>query len=549
MEHVRRSIQIWRSILREPNLRRLELAFIGFNIAEYGTWIAMLVFTYRVGGVTASGLVGAVQLVPAALFAPMASVLGDHYRRDRVLMLGYLAQVITVTVAGVALISRPPLIVVYVLAALAATSVTLTRPVQGALLPSVAGTVGQLTAANVVSGWIEGAGIFMGPLLTGALLAAISPGSVFLVMASVLLVSTLLTVRLDVSPTLDSRRDASNLHAELVDGLRLVVGEPRARVVVSFLAANFFLVGSMDVLFVVLAFQLLHIGAPGVGFMNAAFGLGGLASVALLSGVVSRRRISPALLLGTAGWGIGLGLIAVVTDSVAAPLLIGIAGAGRPLVDITGRVLLQRVVHGHALARAFGILEGISMASQGAGLALMPLLISRAGGRLTFVIMGALLPALLIVLWRPLNRAGAAAVVPAHVSRVISGVPFFAPLSHLIREHLVMSVVQVGAVAGEVVIREGEQGDRFYMIEDGQASVSLAGREMAMLGPDDFFGEIALLREIPRTATVAAVTDLQLYALERDDFLAAFTGQKESRQVAEAVADARLQEHEESPVP
>ncbi|HZU13673.1 MAG TPA: MFS transporter [Chloroflexota bacterium] len=540
------SLQIWRSVLREPNLRRVELAFIGFNVAEWGVWIAMAVFAYRVGGVLATGVVAAIQLVPSALFAPVAATLGDRYRRDRVLMVGYVAQLLTNALAGVVLLSHPPLPLAYAVAALAAVTVTLTRPVQGALLPSLSHTVEELTAANVVSGWIEGVSIFAGPLLTGALLAAVQPGAVFLVMAGVLLFSVALTARVDVPGSAPPRDDAVQTGGALLGGLRAVTGEPRPRAVVSFLTAHFFLQGSIDVLFVVLAFQFLHLGGPGVGLMNAAYGLGGLAAVAGMTGIVSRRSLLPSLVTGTAGWGIGLAGVAAPILPALAPFLVGLAGAGRPLVDVSGRTLLQRVVPRRLLARALGVLEGLAMAAMAAGSLVVPGFYAVLGARWTFVAFGAILPVALFLLWRPLRGCDAMGAVPSQALDVIRGIPFFAPLSALLAEQLAMNLMPIAVAAGTTVIREGERGDLFYIIERGDVRVAVAGAERRTLGPGDFFGEIALLRAVPRTATITALTDLVLYTLAREDFLEALTGHPGSRPEAEAVAAARLETSGES---
>ena len=192
------SLRVFRDAFHSADLRRVELAFVGFNLNEWGTWIAIMVYAYRVGGAAGAGAVGVIQLVPAALFAPFASVLGDRYRRDRVLLGGYLSQALTVFLTGLAMVQGAPVPLVYTLAAVACVTITLTRPVQGALLPSLTSTPEDLTAANVAAGWIESVSIFGGPLLAGILLAVSSPGTVFFVMSGVVLCSALLTVR--VSP-------------------------------------------------------------------------------------------------------------------------------------------------------------------------------------------------------------------------------------------------------------------------------------------------------------------------------------------------------------
>jgi CRP-like cAMP-binding protein len=93
---------------------------------------------------------------------------------------------------------------------------------------------------------------------------------------------------------------------------------------------------------------------------------------------------------------------------------------------------------------------------------------------------------------------------------------------------------------GTVIVREGDAGDRFYIVAEGEIEVSQDGRVLSELGSGGYFGEIALLRDMPRTATVIARTPVVLYALDRDDFLAAVTGHPQSAEAAESVVASRL---------
>jgi MFS family permease len=530
----------FRAVFGNPDLRRVELAFIGFNTAELGTWVAILVFAYEAGGAAAAGAIGVVQLIPAMIFAPVASLLGDRYRRERVLLAGYLIEAIAMGMTAVALLIEAPVPIIYVLAALAATSVTLTRPAQGSLLPSLARTPEELTAANAAAGWIESLSMFAGPAAAGVLLAVSGPGAVFAAMSGALLLSALLAARIETSSAPPTRAHDASALGDLLGGFRALVHESQPRLVILLMGAYFVMEGALDVLLVVLAFKMLHIGSGGVGFLNAAVGVGGIIGAALATLLVASRRLTPPLLGGASTFGTALIAIGLFPSRVLAPFLVGMAGAGRPLIDVAGRTLLQRVVPDRVLSRVFGVLEGLYMAGLAVGLTIAPILFALMGQRATFVVAGSFLPIVYLLAWRRLAEIDSSVAVPEARLALLRSLPIFAPLSAPVLEQVASRLIPTEAALGSEIIRQGDPGDRFYVIEEGEVVVSKNGRQVATLQQGDFFGEIALLREIPRTATVTAQTDTLLYALERDDFLEAVTGHPQSAEAADAVTRARL---------
>jgi MFS family permease len=530
----------FRAVFGNPDLRRVELAFIGFNTAELGTWVAILVFAYEAGGAAAAGAIGVVQLIPAMIFAPVASLLGDRYRRERVLLAGYLIEAIAMGMTAVALLIEAPVPIIYVLAALAATSVTLTRPAQGSLLPSLARTPEELTAANAAAGWIESLSMFAGPATAGVLLAVSGPGAVFAAMSGALLLSALLAARIETRSAPPTRAHDASALGDLLGGFRALVHESQPRLVILLMGAYFVMEGALDVLLVVLAFKMLHIGSGGVGFLNAAVGVGGIIGAALATLLVASRRLTPPLLGGASTFGTALIAIGLFPSRVLAPFLVGMAGAGRPLIDVAGRTLLQRVVPDRVLSRVFGVLEGLYMAGLALGLTIAPILFALMGQRATFVVAGSFLPIVYLLAWRRLAEIDSSVAVPEARLALLRSLPIFAPLSAPVLEQVASRLIPTEAALGSEIIRQGDPGDRFYVIEEGEVVVSKNGRQVATLQQGDFFGEIALLREIPRTATVTAQTDTLLYALERDDFLEAVTGHPQSAEAADAVTRARL---------
>jgi MFS family permease len=210
------------------------------------------------------------------------------------------------------------------------------------------------------------------------------------------------------------------------------------------------------------------------------------------------------------------------------------------LIDVAGRTLLQRIVPDRVLSRVFGVLEGLYMAGAASGLAVAPILFAVLGERATFVVAGAFLPVVFLLARRRLAEIDATVAVPEARVALLRALPIFAPLPAPAMERVASRVIPTEATAGTEVVKQGDLGDRFYIIEDGEVTVSKDERTVTSLGRGEFFGEIALLRDIPRTATVTARTNTLLYALERDDFLEAVTGYPQSAEAADAVTRARL---------
>ena len=533
------------AVLRNASIRRVLLAFIGFSLAEWATWIAILVHAYQRGGATEAGIVALVQLAPSTVVAPLAAVLGDRYRRDRALLFAYLAQAVTMGLTAAALLLDVPSPIVYATATATATSVTLTRPVQAAILPSLARTPSELTAANVAAGALETGSILVGPVLAGLGLAVWGAGPVFaassgVTLAGAALVSAIRPAGAHVEPGAPGRRPLRSALRGVLAGFAMLAREEKPRSVVVVLGSAAVLWGTLDVLLVVLALDVLELGEAGVGYLNAAIGAGGLAGAALTVTLIGRPRLALPLVAGVVLWALPLAMVGLLALPVVALLLLAVAGLGRIVMDVAGRTLLQRVAPDAMLARVFGVLEGVHMGSLALGSIAAPALIGLAGARGAFVVAGSGLLVITAVSWRRLLRTDAEGTINPRELEMLRRIPLFAPLPPPAIERVAANLVPYSVPAGAVIIRQGDPGDRFYVIVSGSVHVSVDGQVVRHEEAGEWFGEIALLRRVPRTATVEAVMPTELVALERRVFLEAVTGQPQSIAAAEEAIRERL---------
>ena len=530
-------VGVARRALASRPLRRVLLAFVVFNTAEWAVWIALLVWAYGHGGGRASALIGVVQLAPAVVVAPFASVLGDRWPRTRALTTGYLLQALTLLVTAATLAAGAPFFVVAAAAAVMTCTVTLTRPVHYSLMPLLADNPGELVAANAASTTVEGIGAVAGPAVCAGLIAVAGAASVLAVFGVLTLVAAALAAPLRATDTVPAA-PVSGLVAETLDGARALVQCAPAALLTGLVTVEFLVVGALDILVVGLALSVLDTGDGGPGLLMAVFGLGGLAGALGTVVLVGRPRLVPALGGAVLGIGLPLALVSLAPGVVVVAVLLTTYGVGKAFFDVTNRSLLQRTVPDRVLSRVFGLEEAMLNAGTALGNAVAPLLVLWFGLRGAFVSVGLLLPVVSALTWRWLRDLDRLAQVPSEGLALLRRVPMFVGLPPDRLERLALDLVEVRVAPGAAVVRQGERGDRFYVIEKGRAEVQVDGRTVRTLEPGDGFGEIALLRHVPRTATVLARSPLVVHALPREGFLLALHG--EARSTADRVADHHL---------
>jgi MFS family permease len=527
-------------VVRNGNLRRSELAWGAAITAEWAHFVAVGVFAYDVGGTVAVGIAGLVRLLPAALVAPFAASLGDRFRRERFLVGVALVGSAALAGSAAAYYAGKNEVLVFVLAGLVGLASTLVRPALQALLPSLARTPQELIAANSATSTVEGLGTLVGPLAAGVLVSLADVGVVFAVGSVAFAAAAVLFARVRVEGRVHAA-PASAVRGALraaFSGFETALRERRPRLVIGLVFAQAFVRGCLNVLIVVTVFEVLDADPGAVGYLTAALGVGGLIG-AFGSLAVVRHRLAVPFGLALVFWGLPIALVAPRPDLGLALVLLAIVGAANSVEDVALFTLIQRIVPDEVLTRVLAVVWAVAMGAVALGSVAAPALVEAAGPRRALVAVGAILPLLTLLSWRGLVEIDKTVAAPTAELELVDAVPMFAPLSIAAKEYMARRLVSVPVSAGDVVIRAGDPGDRFYIVADGEFDVLADGADRKM-GGGDYFGEIALLRDVPRTATIRAFVDGQLYALERADFLAAVTSHSAARVAGEAVVEERL---------
>jgi MFS family permease len=537
---VRQAFGALARVFGNRNLRRLELAWLGSTMGHWGYLVALSVYAYDQGGVTAVGVISVLRLLPAAVAAPFLATLADRYRRERVMMATDLSRAALMFGAAAMIAAEGPALAVYAIV-IATNVIGITfRPAQAALLPSLARDPAELSAANVAASTIDAVSMFAGPAIGGVVLAFSSVETVFAVNALWFLWSAALLVGLRATSADDSGEERAGdesragFVSELTAGLGAVVSDRNIATVSVLYAAQALVAGAMNVFIVVVALRLVDAGQAGVGWLNAALGIGGFIGGFAALVLATRGRLAADFGVGVVLFGLPFLAIGVFVSYPAALIAFAVVGVGNSVADIAALTLFQRIVSDRVLGRVLGVLEGILVGALGIGALLAPLAVALFGARASLLGAGLFLPVLTLLAARRLAAIDRTVTAPSHL-QLLRGVPMLGLLPEPALEFLAATATTVAAPAGTTVIREGDRGDRFYVIASGD--VEIAGRRF---GPGESFGEIALLRDVPRTATVTAVTDVELVAIERDAFLGAVTGHEPAHITAHAVAAARL---------
>jgi MFS family permease len=527
------------SVFSNANLRRVELSWAG-TVCAYWIFIVTLgLYAYQHGGAAAVGVVGLLRVLPSVVAAPFGAVLGDRFRRERVVVAINIGRSVTIAAAAAAAYFGAPAGVVYALASVMGLLQSIFRPTQSALLPLLARSPKELTAANLVLTTIESVGIFAGPAIGGVLIAVAPTETVFLITAGGFLAAALGLVRVSVERTAGAIGRKASFLKEAFAGFGTVAHDRRLRLIIGLYGMQTLVAGSVNVLIVVLALETLDLGKAGIGFLTSAIGVGGLLGGVAALGLVARPRLASAFGLGLIVAGLPIAFIALLPHTATALISLALVGLGTAVVDVAGVTLLQRTTPDAVLTRVMGVVQSVFVGTLGLGAILAPALIDGIGDRWTLVAVGAPIAIAAALAWPRLRRLDGEIAAAPNVD-LLRAIPIFSPLPAAIVEQLARDAQPRHVSAGERIVTEGERGDDFYVIVQGDVDVTADERPRRALHGGDSFGEIALLRDVPRTATVTASSPVDVLAIERDTFLAAVTGYPESEAAAHAVVASRL---------
>jgi MFS family permease len=538
-ERLRESQTSLVEVFRNVGLRRLNLALAGSVMGDWAYSVAVAVYAFREGGATTLGLFGVARFVSMAVAAPLMSVLADRVDRLRLMVTVDVLRAILVALAAVVVLSEGPELAVYALSLSVSLLGTAFRPAQMALLPSLARRPAELTAANVTANTIEAVGSFIGPALAGAMLVVADVPLVFAFDALTFVWSGILValvpapvtpeaeeVEADAGPT-DEAPTSRNPLAGAGAGFRAIFSSRDLTILVALYCAQTVVAGASFVFDVAIVLDLLDMQESSVGLIDAFMGIGGLIGGFVALVLATRGRLAGDFGIGVILWSAPLLLVVAWPGLPSVLLAMALLGLGNSLVDINAFTIIQRLVPDQVMGRVFGALEGALIAGMAVGSLAMPFLINTVGLRTGLFVIAVSVLALSLLAIPALRHIDTVALAPEGVDAIRS-IPLFAPLPDQGVERLARAAELVEVAAGEQVFAQGDRGDLYYAIESGRARVVVDGVQVDLLGPGQGFGEIALLRDEPRRATIVAESDLVLRAVGRRVFLHVVTGHEEA---------------------
>jgi MFS family permease len=506
---------------RNPALARL---LTGEFISGIGDWlylVAILVVVYAdSNSAVLLGIVGAARILPFVLLSVPAGIVADRFDRRMVLLVTDLARGLLMLVLAAAVIVNAPTAVIVAVSILAACFSTFFGPAIAALLPMLVDER-DLGPANSAWATLDNVAFIIGPALAGILLASGGLEVAFLLNAVSFGVVAAVLWWLPVPRVAPvATHDGTDAEREPDPGWRALVRPLAGPFILD--STTSIVGGALGVLTVVIAVDVLGAGEAGTGYLNAATGVGGV-TAGVVGGALLARRLGVPLLMGGVAGGIGLAWLAVAGNLAVAMVAMAVAVAGLLLLDVVNTTLIQRIVPDALRGRAMGVLQTTSAVLYSLGSLAGPIVADVAGvGPVLVASAGITVAGVVLALVLTRGRGEPGAVDPVR-SRLLEH-PIFAGLPASRLESAARQLVEVPMAAGDVILRQGQPADRFYVVARGTVRVTQvpdgAGAEVHLrdLGAGDVFGEIGLLRRSARTASVTATAAGMLLALDGDAF-------------------------------
>lgn len=526
---MRTALRLAASALRDAmgnaGIRSLELSWLLAMAADAALFVALLVVAYGRDGVVATGLLGAFRMAPAIVSGAASGAALRRWSGRQVLLAVAAVRVIVALLAAVAIAGAAPTVVLMLLAAVGGGAGALVRPIQATLMPALARTPEELVAANVAWGTVEGVATLAGPAIAAGLIASGLTVGVAILAAASFAGGGLAVVGLGFEQASDSLPPSTaTTGPQLLEGLRTLRHRPVAGWAMLGVFGQTMTRGLLNALVVVAAIELLGLGDPGVGTLNAAMGVGGLVGGLFAMSIVRPSNLLASASVALAFWGLPIALIGLAPSVAVALVGLAIIGVANSTYDVAILTIFQRGCSNEERAPVFAVFEAVAGLGVVAGSLLGPLLIGWLGNREAMVVGGAILPVIAAVIYGRVGRMPAIATTDERTVELLRRVPAFAALPLTGIERLAGAARDETHAAGETLMHQGEEGDRFLVIEAGEVDVFIDERLIHRLGPGAGIGEVALLRQTPRTATVLAVTDVRTISIGSRDFCTAVSG-------------------------
>lgn len=514
----------FRDALRARDFRLLVISFVidGLGSWAYATVVTVYVFE-RTGSATWIAVIASASWIPRLLLAGYGGVLADRYDRTRLMAGSALLSFVVMLALGAAVATDAPVGLIAALTALSAVVATGYGPAAQALTPAVV-PERDLTAANGLVAAIENLNVVIGPAIGAVLLAVDEPAAGIFANAATFLVAALLVSRMAVRSTGDAAEEGQGALTSFLDGIAAVRGHRTALLLVLFCALDSAVFGALTVLNVPIS-QQLGTGADGYGYLLAGMALGSVVSATMANRLSSSHRLAPVIVGGIVVQAVPIGLLTLADAPAAGFALLFVSGSGMVIVDVLAVTALQRELPKGVLGRAFSLLDvacllTIVVASFAwAGL----LRVTDLDTALLAIGIGFPIAALLGI--GPLLRADQAAVARLQDLEprieLLRELDLFEATSRPAFESLADALEVVEAPTGWTVTAEGAPAEALWIVVDGEVAVTAGDRFVRTMGPRSYFGEIGLLRAIPRTATVRATQPSVLWRLSKEAFLEA----------------------------